>query len=280
MKSVGPMVCHHSDLILPDSRVHFAHYSGSSSGPRKLLLIHGAGVAGDLTWRFVINYLQGWDEIVVPDLPGMGVSDFVSSDAPALEDYLVALRGLLDHLAWSDFSIAGYSFGGLLAMHLSAEYSLRSLALVEPAALLSTDIQRLLCRGEEYLRLGNAIRHEPDNRRHYLEFLDIVSPARVADARQDALAVERMMARGSALADGVATVGSALLSGAERYAGWVAPARGCSLVGELSVAEMHERHEQLARLSSDWSFHSVSGGDHGLIYTRPRQVAQILNERL
>ena len=40
---------------------------------RRLVLLHGAGLAGDLTWRLVVNYLTEWDEVLIPDLPGMGI---------------------------------------------------------------------------------------------------------------------------------------------------------------------------------------------------------------
>ena len=38
-----------------------------TSAPRRLLLLHGAGVPGEVTWTYVANYLHEWDEVLIPD---------------------------------------------------------------------------------------------------------------------------------------------------------------------------------------------------------------------
>ena len=53
----------------------------ASTTERRLVLLHGAGVAGELSWTYVANYLTGWREILIPDLAGMGRSRFLSAPA-------------------------------------------------------------------------------------------------------------------------------------------------------------------------------------------------------
>ena len=83
----------------PDSILSIRDSTHGSSKPRdsrSLLLLHGAGVAGELTWAFIINYLEHWDEILVPDLLGMGESYFDSADSQSfsIEDICNTLLSL------------------------------------------------------------------------------------------------------------------------------------------------------------------------------------------
>lgn len=255
---------------------------------RRLLLIHGAGVAGELTWSFVANYLQNWDEILIPDLPSMGGSSFQPrinvgdyfNRGVGFELYIDSLHELLHCFKWDDFSLGGYSFGGLLALHLSEQFSLRSLALIEPAALLSVRVGDLIDRGRLYHDMGNKILSSPYSESEFLQFLNTVSPDRSSDEKMDALAIKRLMAKPLGLAHGVLAVGEALQAHAADYAVWAPIIPGCSFVGGLSGQSMKERHRLLASKSLEWQFHEIPESDHGLIYTRPRQIARLMDASL
>jgi pimeloyl-ACP methyl ester carboxylesterase len=255
---------------------------------RRLLLIHGAGVAGELTWSFVANYLQNWDEILIPDLPSMGGSSFQPrinvgdyfNRGVGFELYIDSLHELLHCFKWDDFSLGGYSFGGLLALHLSEQFSLRSLALIEPAALLSVRVGDLIDRGRLYHDMGNKILSSPHSESEFLQFLNTVSPDRSSDEKMDALAIKRLMAKPLGLAHGVLAVGEALQAHAADYAVWAPIIPGCSFVGGLSGQSMKERHQLLASKSLEWQFHEIPESDHGLIYTRPRQIARLMDASL
>lgn len=260
----------------------------SSYKPRRLLLLHGAGVAGELTWGFVANYLQGWDEILIPDLPAMGDSSFNSKIDPVVsiqqgngvQLYIDTVLELIEYLKWSDFSLAGYSFGGLLSLHLQKYYSLRSLALIEPASLLSLNELHLKKRGSIYLEMGRRIISSPDSATGFLKFLNLVSPATKRDDATSIVAIKRLMANPLGLACGVMAVGDALQANASTYIGWSSDVPGCSFVGGLSGDLMKERHKKLALDSEGWLYHEVPNADHGLIYTRPRQIARLMDASL
>lgn len=280
MRSAGLPVNHLSEFSSADALIKYSHLRSGNPG-QKLLMLHGAGVAGDLTWRFVTSYLEGWSEIVIPDLPGMGQSDFLFDRAPLTEDYLDAICGLVKQLGWEEIALVGYSFGGLLAIELlNALSAVTSLVLIEPAALLSPEAADLSMRAIQYESLAASIRKDPAAPAPYLEFLNTVSPRRVRNASIDKMAVERLMYRGTGLADGIGAVSESLTKRATEYAGWVSPVAGCSLVGGLSSQSMHQRHEKLSQRSPDWTSHVIDASDHGLVYTRPREIAKIINARI
>lgn len=257
------------------------HYQASSSlqgEPRKLLLLHGAGVAGDPTWRFINQALTGWSEIVVPDLPGMGESDFLDGkNRHDLQDYVQTIKELVTELGWQDFYLGGYSFGGLIAMHLSESLPISGLFLIEPAALLSSDAAILQLCSKNYRTIAERIYQSPDQPESYLDFLDLVSHHRVADDKRDRLAVKRMMQRGLGLADGLYTVSQALENNTVHYLNWLPTTSGCSIVGGVTSEKMHARNQLLANQSSNWKYHSIDNADHSLVYTHPRVIANIIN---
>lgn len=295
MRLDGQMVHHPFKIELSHSVISGVVISkqGAASnrmegGGRRLLLLHGAGVAGDLTWRFVANYLQHWDEILIPDLPAMGASQFNSSvdfqqafkDGRAFNLYLDSIQELLGYFNWREFSLAGYSFGGLISHHLLSAYQVRSLALIEPASLLSSSTPHLHTRGQIYQGLGKKILKKPEDKKGFLNFLAAVSPQGKTNTATDDIAVERLMMSPEGLAYGVLAVGQALQANSLDYINWKSDIPGCSFVGGLSGDAMKARHEQLAAESDRWQFHLIPDTDHGLIYTRPRQIARLMDESL
>ncbi len=244
-----------------------------SACPRRLVLLHGAGLAGDLTWRLVVNYLTEWDEILIPDLPGMGSSAWLNGVNPDFEMYLTAVTEFLARLRWAEFDLVGYSFGGLLAMHVSETHDVGRLGLIEPAALLATDAATLLKRAGHYHNQAGLLMSGQEGA--VLEFLDTVSPAR--DKSGDSLVVRRLSENLRGLGYGVSAVAEALARYAEYYASWTASVPGMSLIGGLSPVSMRERHLQLESESRSWALHEVPRADHGVVYARPKQVAAAIN---
>ena len=253
---------------------------GASVCRNTLLLLHGAGVPGDLTWRFVIQNLKGWDRILLVDLPGMGRSVFHDHDNPSLDDYLNPLLHLVDSEAEGDLSVGGYSLGGMLAMHISEQRTLSHLFLIEPAALLSDTPTDLEDRSEIYLALSRRLRADLDSPAPFKQFLDTVSPGRRNAEALDLLAIERLMSEGRGLAQGIRAAGLSLKAHAEHYCRWKTTIPGCSVVGGLTPAKVHERHRQLAEDCAQWSCHVAERADHSLIYTRPRVIANAINRVL
>lgn len=102
-------------------------------GPRALL-IHG-GAQGTQSaghknfWAQEALAAQSW-QLVVPDRPGHG-----ASASPGRGDDPVADAGALSHLLGDGAHLVGHSFGGLVALAMTAALpgAVKSLTLIEPA---------------------------------------------------------------------------------------------------------------------------------------------------
>ena len=51
---------------LPTQEDYYRLYRFDNAPPRRLLLLHGGGVAGKITWSGILPHLKHWNEILVP----------------------------------------------------------------------------------------------------------------------------------------------------------------------------------------------------------------------
>jgi pimeloyl-ACP methyl ester carboxylesterase len=251
-----------------------------TSAPRRLLLLHGAGVPGEVTWTYVANYLHEWDEILIPDFAGMGRSRFLADTPPRLSDYVLQIRELWEALDWTESDIAGYSFGGMVAVRYLQQYGSRGLCfLLEPAMLFSADCGKIRQKADDYLTVADRVEQNPQDVDAYFTFLDSVSPQRARNDKVDRLTIARLQENAQGFAQALRAVSQMLLDDCATYAGWIAPWPGISFVGGLSHATMLGRHRLLAEQSADWQCHVVDNADHSLVFTKPRTIAKVMNER-
>lgn len=112
-------------------------YTVSGSGPG-LLLVHGTGPGGDLAFGHLLDIFAGHFRVVMPDLSG----------SPTVEDGGVELTvellsnqvlGVADAAGLSEFTIAGFSLGGPVAITTAARAPERVTALIAAAGWLRTD---------------------------------------------------------------------------------------------------------------------------------------------
>lgn len=105
----------------------------NSKKERALLLLHGFS-SSPAVFREVLSAFSGYDAIIVPVLPGHGVSlnAFASSRASEWLDYVEAICSGL-HEEFTHLDVLGLSLGGILACHLSARFKLNHLYLLAPA---------------------------------------------------------------------------------------------------------------------------------------------------
>lgn len=244
------------------------------------MLLHGAGVPGEVTWTYIANYLSEWDEILIPDFAGMGRSAFFAQTAPRLSDYVAQIHELCEALDWTEFDIAGYSFGGMVAVRYLQQFGARGLCfLLEPAMLFSADCHKTQQKADDYLTVADRVEHNPQDADAYLDFLESVSPQRVRNEKVDRLTIARLQENSVGFAQALRAVSQVLLDECSTYASWIAPWSGVSFVGGLSHATMLGRHRLLAEQSADWQCHVVANADHSLVFTKPRSIAKVMNER-
>ncbi len=109
-----------------------------------LLLLHGWMGSSD-DYRGVIDRLRWQFNCIAIDLPGHGRTEVIGGDLGY--DFVNTARGiiqLLDSLGIEGASIAGYSFGGRLALYLALEYPGRfdKVMLESASPGLATELER------------------------------------------------------------------------------------------------------------------------------------------
>lgn len=244
-------------------------------------MLHGAGIAGEMTWTYVANYLKSWEEVLVVDFAGMGKSAFHDCEAPALDDYVTQITELLSALDWQIFDLAGYSFGGMVTSRLVYEHPGVELCfLLEPALLSGTTSDSLLDKARRYRNMADWLDQHPNDQEMYRQFLDIVSPKRRANAASDRIAISRLKPNQVGFCQALRAVSDTIESSPEALLNWQSPKPGMSFVGALSSDEMRARQQQLEAGNPEWFGQVINGADHSLVFTHPKPVARLMDERL
>lgn len=255
--------------------------SSDATTRRRLVLLHGAGIAGEMTWTYVVNYLKSWEEVLVVDFAGMGKSAFHDCEAPTLNEYVVQISELLSALDWQTFDLAGYSFGGMITSRLVYEHPGVGLCfLLEPALLSGTTPESLLDKAQRYRTMADWLDQHPNDQAMYRQFLDIVSPKRRANAASDRIAISRLKPNQVGFCQALRAVSETIESSPDALLNWQSPKPGMSFVGALSSDEMRLRQQQLEASNPDWFGQVINGADHSLVFTHPKPVARLMDERL
>ncbi len=155
-------------------------YHRNSSANRKLLLLHGAGYGGEITWFPLVKNLDHWSEIWVPDLRGCGGTMAASGveESFSIAEVLGDILYILGQLEWKQFDIVGYSFGGIISLLLNyyyPDYVSRHLVIEPP--LLSVSDEKVAWYKDQLnqsmnLILDNQVREGSER------FFDLIAPHR------------------------------------------------------------------------------------------------------
>ncbi len=117
------------------------HHEREGDGP-PLLLVHGIGMSA-AAWTAVVPRLQDRFTVVTVDLPGFGASPPLAGPPtlPALADACAAL--MRDELGFDEWSVAGNSLGGGVAVHLALTGQVRVACALSPIGFTGTGLERL-----------------------------------------------------------------------------------------------------------------------------------------
>nr|WP_239090159.1 alpha/beta hydrolase [Marinomonas ostreistagni] len=257
----------------------------NSKTDRACVMIHGAGVAGQLTYEPMLEHLNYWRWVLVPDLNGMGESYFQGQqEAPVTIESLSAdIQALLAHLNWQQFDLIGYSLGGLVALHVQAHLAnaaqqARRLVLMEPASLERECEETLAKVRQRYRKASQTIRETGDVELGIAHFMDGVSPNR----RKHPVAEQMTQSRLAHRPIGFSYALDAVTDWAERV--YQTPELRTELFeaapqvllfsGALSHELLRQHYDVLAERYPAWQHVSVSGCDHSLPFQKPRQIAR------
>lgn len=246
---------------------------------RRLVLLHGAGVAGIDTWSYIARMLDQWQEILIPDLRGMGDTRALNHEEEAFsdEDLVADLSALVDYLGWWMFDLGGYSMGGMVAMLYKQKYAsrvgkqflLESALLDRPTWDATVEIRQKYSEATQYLR-GN------DKEVGILAFMNTISPNRRISPQVEALSMSRLGHRPVGFANALDCV-TATINKVDRPSLIAAQGDVTSFIGGLSVDAMHQYHQYLDNSLPNWHYFKVPGTDHSLPYQKPRSIAKKMN---
>lgn len=281
MKKICPS--EKQQLLVPDQRIVYRLYRNPNvTSSRRLVLLHGAGVAGQDTWEMLIQYTQQWDEILVPDLRGAGETQYLDGiEHPfTLIELVNDIAHLVDHLDWRVFDLGGYSLGGLVAMLLKERFTDRveKQFLLESALLDRTCLDETIRLRDRYSQAAEFLRSQ-DQEQGIRQFLNTISPNRKTTSQADDLAVSRLARRPVGFSWSLDAVSQAIRQ-LDRSKLLAAQGDVTSFIGSQSVQMMHQLHLQLAEQMPNWHYIMVAGTDHSLPFQKPRQIARIMNDEL
>lgn len=272
------------DLPVTGQIVHYRLYQTGIPGGRRMLMLHGSGVGGDLTWGLMVPRLKRWSEILVPDLRGTGrTRDPGGLDPPFQPDEVLGdLEAVLASEGWGDFDLSGYSFGGMIAMLLRQRLRDRvgHTFLLEPALLDRESIHELLALREHYSDIVRVLREPGADGETVNEairgFLDLVSPRRTRAPRSEAATIARLASRPRGFANALDCVTHAVHH-VDRNRLIADQARVACFAGERSSPRLLAYHRFLAAQREDWACHVIPGADHALPFQKPDRIAALIN---
>lgn len=270
-------------LRLPGQTVYHRLYRKEGQPARRLLLLHGGGVAGRLTWGGILFYLQGWDEILVPDLRGTGKTSAPDGEERPFEAEEVVddLVALVAHFGWDRFDLGGYSYGGLIAMLLKARLGQRvgKTYLLEPALLGKMKRDELVASRDLLLHAAELLKDKEQTEAGLEIFLDAVAPNRWRGSKSEAVMRQRLSRRPAGLAYAVECVSHASKR-IDRERLIATQSNVSSFIGERSHPEVYRMCEAIASTRTDWRCHLVQGADHALPFQKPEAIARRMSADL
>jgi len=95
--------------------IYFSSYPKQAAGLPVLVLLHGAGGAGD-QWPYQLRRLPGW-RVIVPDLPGHGSSQ--GSVERSIAAYASRMLAWLTDMQIKRAALMGHSMGAAIAMEMA-----------------------------------------------------------------------------------------------------------------------------------------------------------------
>ena len=242
-------------LSLPDQSLHYRIYRNPQAPARRLVMLHGGGVAGKLTWESIIAHLSAWSEILVPDLRGAGDTHYPDQVEHPFEIEEVAqdVRALVAHLGYAAFDVAGYSFGGLVAMVFKTllPQAVQKTFLFEPALMATRNQTEQIAIREHMLNAASYLKNPHTLEQGLQIFLDAVSPNRSRGSRNEEIVRSRLAHRPAGLACAVESVSHAAKR-LNRESLIAAQADVCVFAGGRSHPEIYRMCQEIAASRVDW----------------------------
>jgi pimeloyl-ACP methyl ester carboxylesterase len=161
------------------------NYRLDGRGSRPLVCIHGVGSSLE-AWEGVVERLSDDFRILTFDLRGHGRSSRVKGRYE-IDDFVDDALALADHAGFTQFDLAGFSLGGLIAqrMALTHQHRLRRLALLATVSGRTPDERERVAARLAALQVGDRGSHYDASLSRWLtEDFQARHPALVTRLRQ------------------------------------------------------------------------------------------------
>lgn len=126
---------------------HIFYYDNEQVDKPVLLLVHGFGGDGKLTWKNqMISFREDY-RVIIPDLLWFGKS--YSTQPATLNTHINALSQLINQLNLKNVNLVGISYGGFISLGYAKEHykKLKSLTIVDsPGANMSDKEMEAFCK--------------------------------------------------------------------------------------------------------------------------------------
>lgn len=243
--------------------MHVEEY-GDPGNP-KLVLLHGGGVAGWM-WQHQVEYFRRTHHILVPDLPGHGLSS--AEDFTTIFGAADAVADVVEQRGRGPVNFAGFSLGAQIAVGLASRRPglvqrvivVSALVRPLPGAELGVRAARLaapLARSRAFARLqARALFIGPDLFEDYFRASSQISPRTLANVLR-------------------ANAGFRIPAGWSRT-----PAQAAVVAGQQERAVMCRSAEVLAAALPGSRLLIVPGRGHGIPLQDPAMFNQLLEEWL
>ncbi|MFF2446664.1 alpha/beta fold hydrolase [Neobacillus sp. NPDC058068] len=106
------------EVLLPNGET--LAYREREGGEVKVLLIHG-NMTSSKHWDLVLDNMDENYKLYAVDLRGFGDSSY-NNLVMSIKDFSDDVKLFVDEIGLKDFSVAGWSTGGAVAMHFAADY--------------------------------------------------------------------------------------------------------------------------------------------------------------
>lgn len=244
-------------LSVEGTRTHYLDIN--PQGSKTVVILHGWASSVSF-WLPVTRLLSPHWRIILPDLPGFGLTPPIDS-TPDIPEYTHFVRSFTQKLSLKKFVLVGHSFGGQIALDYALKHpaDLTTLILIAPAAI--RERSRLL---KLKLRLTSTIKRllSQSSYNHLESYLGWYTPTDYAHANEYQKKVLQKITRYNLQPLlGKLSVSTDIIWGSNDF---VVPNAGRYLSQNIPQSRLH----------------LIPGANHLLNLTHPQKLAKIINSLL
>ena len=243
----------------------------------RLLMLHGIRLGGIETWESIIRQLNQWSEILVPDLPGVGLLNPMNQTDHdfSLDDLVRSISQLIKQHDWDQFDMVGYSFGGFLSMFLAQHLNNKIVHhCVIESALLVDAIESLPSAVNNLNHIAALMQSNPEQGNEC--FSELVSNN---NARKFAITSNRRPIHNPlGFANLIRIIASAFSEPVAYIWSTINEQKNMTMI--LSTPLSTKKTKMLASIGKeqDWNILFMDKTDHSIVFTDADRVACLLNQ--